>query len=97
MLISMCQLLHRKIIVLDISYDLMRLRLEDGEKFNDQADTVQRRVATYRETTEAVITAHSGSIRKVLTIPFTPGPFLANLGERSSTIIVCTDYCNSRK
>ena len=51
--------------MLDVPYDLMLKRLKDGENFNDQMETVQRRVNTYRETTEPVIAAYSANITKV--------------------------------
>ena len=43
----------------------MKKRLEDGENFNDQHDTVLRRINTYKETTAPVIEQYAGTIKKV--------------------------------
>jgi len=55
----------QKIIVLDVTDEIMKKRLEDGENFNDQHDTVLRRINTYKETTAPVIEQYAGTIKKV--------------------------------
>lgn len=55
----------KNIIVLDIPDDIMLKRLQDGENFNDQFETVTKRISTYKANTIPVIEAYSGSINVV--------------------------------
>ena len=46
-----------KIIVLDVPEDVMRQRLKDGVNFDDQDDTIKKRVLTFLGTTKPFIQA----------------------------------------
>ena len=46
-----------KIIVLDVPEDVMRERLKDGVNFDDQDDTIKKRVLTFLGTTKPFIQA----------------------------------------
>ena len=44
-----------KIIVLDVPEDVMSQRLKDGVNFDDQDDTIKKRILTYLGTTKPAI------------------------------------------
>ena len=46
-----------KIIVLDVPEDVMNQRLKDGVNFDDQDDTIKKRVLTFLTTTKPFIQA----------------------------------------
>ena len=58
-------ILIRNIFVLEVSDDIMLKRLQDGENFNDQHETILRRIRTYKETTVPVIDQYAGTTKKV--------------------------------
>merc|ERR1711990_306461 len=54
-----------KIILFDMSDELMRIRLEGRGNFDDQASAIKKRIATFNEKTKPVAAEYSALVKKV--------------------------------